>query len=111
MLKGQPDAAELHRTAAGLGLRLVLPDTTVPLWAELVPAVELFAAMQTQWVQDAAGQLALNYAALPVVEARIGIPARRRRQVFADLREMEAEARRLDAMRRQPGFPPLRRPH
>ncbi len=111
MLKGQPDAADLQRTAAGLGLRLVLPETTVPLWAELVPAVELFAAMQTQWVLDAAGELALNYAALPVVEARIGIPARRRRQVFADLREMEAEARRMAARRSQSTFPPARRPH
>lgn len=94
MLQGPPDVAELQTSAAAWGLQLEVSERNVPLWAELVPAVELFAAMQTQWVLDAAGAPALNYAALPVVEQRVGVSTRRRRQVFADLRAMECEGRR-----------------
>jgi hypothetical protein len=94
VLEGPPDEADLHASAHGLGVVLEMPRRLHPLWAELVPAVDLFSAMQTQWVLDAFGRFALNYAALSEVERRIGLSLspRRRRQVFADLQVMEAEA-------------------
>ena len=92
MLKGAPDAAYLAQAAAA-GMPVPLPPQ-VPLWAELVPVVELFSAMRTQWVVAADGKPALNYAALPAVEQRLRISPRRARQVFPDLRVMEAEGRK-----------------
>lgn len=91
MLKGAPDAAYLQQ-AAEQGMP-VPPRAALPLWAELVPVVELFSAMRTQWVADALGRPALNYAVLPVVERRLGLSPRRSRRVFADLQVMEAEGR------------------
>lgn len=99
VLQGPPDAAEINASAAAWGLRLEMPQQLQPLWAELAAVVALFGAMQTQWVLDAEGRPALNYAALPVVEQRVGISPRRRRRVFADLRVMEAEGRRWFASR------------
>ncbi len=111
MLEGPPDAAGLRASAQGLGLVLELPQRLQPLWAELVPVVELFAAMQSQWGLDAFGRLALDYAALPAVERRVGLSLgpRRRRQLFADLRLMEAEAAEWYAKKhRNPALPTQR---
>jgi hypothetical protein len=105
VLQGPPDAAELKASAAAWGLALEMPQQLQPVWAELAAVVALFGAMQTQWVLDADGQPALNYAALPVVEQRVGIAPRRRRRVFADLRVMEAEGRRWFASRGSGNLP------
>lgn len=90
-MEGPPDVAHLAAAAQALGLAIDAPAATVPLWRDHVQVVELFAAMRTQWLPGPAGVPVLNYAALPVVERRIGISPRRARALFADLRVMEAE--------------------
>lgn len=101
MLDGPPDAAEIVQAAAAFGLRAELPaqQQVCEVWAAHWPAVRLFAAMQTQWLWNMAGRTGLDYAALPVVERRIGIGARTARRAFGDLQVMEAEALRWFAQR------------
>ncbi len=100
MLRGQPDESELRVAAAAHGMVYEpTPEPGVPLWREHVTVVELFTAMQTQWVTDAHGQPALNYCALPAVEQRLRIRPKVSAAIFPDLRVMEAEARKVFAGR------------
>lgn len=56
------------------------------------PALRLFLAMQTQWRIGGTGtRTGLDYAALPVVERRIGVKKKDRSRLFDDLRVMENE--------------------
>jgi hypothetical protein len=72
-------------------------DIDVAVWPENWTAWEVFAAMATQWTistgMGGAVYHGLNYVALPVVEARIGVKKRQRADTFARLRVMEAAAR------------------
>lgn len=90
-MEGPPDVAHLSAACQAQGLVYEASEATVPLWRDHVQVVELFAAMQTQWLVGPGGIPALNYEALPVVERRIGIAPRRAKAVFADLRVMERE--------------------
>lgn len=91
----EPDADEL--AAFGLKWEGEKVDTDVDVWPENWTAWEVFAAMATQW-QISAGMSGaihhgLNYAALPVVEQRLGVKKRHRADTFARLRVLEAVAR------------------
>jgi len=82
----------------GLVLEGELPDEDCPVWPENWQAVEVFIAMATQWrISVGMGgtfYAGLDYAALPVVERRMGVKAAERADCFMRLRVMEHEARR-----------------
>lgn len=90
-----PEAAEL----ADFGLKWEgeVVDTDVGIWPENWQAWEVFAAMATQWRvsvgMSGAIHHGLDYAALPVVEQRVGVKKRQRADTFARLRVMESAAR------------------
>ena len=59
----------------------------VKVWPDNVPTLNVFVAMSTQWRVGYNGATGLDYAALPVVEDRVGIKAD-----FDGLRAMEEAA-------------------
>ena len=59
----------------------------VKVWPDNVPTLNVFVAMSTQWRVGNNGATGLDYAALPVVEDRVGI-----RADFDGLRAMEEAA-------------------
>lgn len=59
----------------------------VKVWPDNVPTLNVFVAMSTQWRVGYNGATGLDYAALPVVEDRVGI-----RADFDGLRAMEEAA-------------------
>ena len=73
------------------------PDDTVDVWPENWQAVQVFCAMGTQWKVSAGMSgliwMGLDYVALPIVEARLGVRRAERVDLFARLRLMEAAAR------------------
>ena len=75
------------------------PPTEV--WADVMPSVDVFIAMTTQWRVGAAGPVGLDYAALPEVWRRLKVPPGERDRVFDDLRLMEAEALTVMGERRE----------
>lgn len=60
------------------------------IWPENWSAIEVFAAMQTQWRTGMAGATGLDYAALPAVMDLLQIEDRT--QAFKNVRVMEIEA-------------------
>ena len=92
--------------ARAFGIRLEGPPPDSPelelveVWAEHWPAVQLFGAMQTQWRHGFSGPTGLDYAALPVVEHRLGLSSRTARRAFPFLQALEAEALTWFAERR-----------
>ena len=76
-------------------------DTDLEVLTENLPAVRVFIAMQTQWRHGMGGPTGLDYAALPVVEARCGVRREKRGDVFAAVRVMECETLNAWAERRQ----------
>ena len=70
-------------------------DDRIELWPDMVPAVSLFFAMETQWRWVGAGmagafRVGLDYAALPAVAGVIQVEMTPR--VLADLRTLERAA-------------------
>ena len=59
----------------------------VKVWPDNVPTLNVFVAMSTQWRVGNNGATGLDYAALPVVEYRVGV-----RADFDGLRAMEEAA-------------------
>ncbi|WP_052729421.1 DUF1799 domain-containing protein [Chromobacterium vaccinii] len=72
-------------------------DESFSLLEDAVPAWRVWQGMQTQWRVGPAGPFGLDYAALPVVEQRLGIEETQRAAIFGHLQEMEREALRLTA--------------
>ena len=64
----------------------------VGVWPDNVSTLNVFVAMSTQWRVGNNGATGLDYAALPVVEDRVGIKPDDRRAVFDGLRAMEEAA-------------------
>lgn len=64
----------------------------VKVWPDNVPTLNAFVAMSTQWRVGNNGATGLDYAALPVVEERVGIKPEDRAAVFDGLRAMEEAA-------------------
>lgn len=73
----------------------------IDVWPENWVALELFAALQTQWRIGMGGPTGLDYAALPAVMDLQHIAAPERPEVFESLRVMEAEALRVFAERQK----------
>lgn len=89
MLAGRPDMNAddaLGQIAAQLG------EIHQDLWEENVPAVEVFADMQTQWNVGMSGVIGLRYEALPLLLDLRGIVAAARADVVAAVRVMERAA-------------------
>jgi hypothetical protein len=72
------------------------PQVEVELWPEHGPALELFAALATQWRVGMSGATGLDYSAIAAVMDVHGIAPEDRRERFDELRIMEREA--LDVM-------------
>jgi len=68
----------------------VVKDCAV--WPENEVSFLVFGALQTQWRIGMNGPTGLDYAALPVVLKLHEVAPDKRRQVFDDVRVMEAEA-------------------
>lgn len=84
----------MEEAAAALGASIPAGqlDAVCEVWEEHWPALRIFSAMRTQWVDGYTGP-ALNYAALPIVERRLGIGKAEAREAFEHLRVMEIAAR------------------
>jgi hypothetical protein len=67
-------------------------EPPVLLWPDVVPAVNVFQAMATQWRCGAFGRTGLDYSAIPTVFRLLGLPKKEWSEVFDDLRTMEGEA-------------------
>lgn len=64
----------------------------VEVWPENETTLRVFIAMGTQWRAGFSGPTGLDYGALPAVMRLTGVPRAEWPDVFAGLREMEAEA-------------------
>lgn len=62
------------------------------VWAENVPAFDLFVAVRTQWRVGMAGPSGLDYAGVRACMDLLGTPEGERPRLFADLQVMEAAA-------------------
>lgn len=78
---------------AALGLTLGdIEEEEVEVWPDAWPAFRLFDAMGTQWRLGQGGASGLDYTAIPVTTAMLGIKRRDLIEIFPDLRVMEVEA-------------------
>lgn len=72
-------------------------DAEVGIWPENWQALQVFLAMGTQWRVSAGmnGMIwtGLDYIALPIVEARMGVRRAASAELFTRLRIMESSAR------------------
>lgn len=95
MLQGPAQAAGPELEASAIAFGLVppkLPEApSIDVWAEHWPAVRVFAAMVTQLRCSFGGVVGFDYAALPVVEQRLGISPEDSAEIFDSLRVMERE--------------------
>lgn len=64
----------------------------VEIWPENLQPFEVFRAMLSQWRHGFNGPTGLDYAALPIVEQRLGVKKRDRADIFAAVQVMESEA-------------------
>ena len=67
-------------------------DEDFVLYAQNLPAFEVFSAVSTQWRVGMNGRTGLDYAVLPAVMDMMGIQADSRRQMFEDVQAMEYAA-------------------
>jgi hypothetical protein len=67
-------------------------DQPLGLWPENLPAVALFASLDTQWRVGFAGPIGLDYSVLPIVFRLRALPRKDWPGMFDDLRAMETEA-------------------
>jgi hypothetical protein len=74
----------------------IAESAVTEIWPENLAAFEAFGGLLTQW---RTGRTGLDYAALPVVMDLQDVPPSARRQMFEDIRLMEAAA--LEAMRKK----------
>jgi len=70
----------------------IAASAVTEIWPENLAAFEAFSSMLTQWRTGMAGPTGLDYAALPAVLDLLEAPQASRRQVFEDIRAMEAAA-------------------
>lgn len=89
MYAGGPSDEELAQ--CGL-LREDVQVDEVEVWPENWPALDLFAALATQWRVGMNGATGLDYSAVPVVMDLHGIKPEARRECFEDVRVMERAA-------------------
>lgn len=91
----EPDAEAL--AAVGLVWEGETREASVDIWPENWQALQVFCAMGTQWRVSAgmSGLIwtGLDYTALPVVEARLGVVRAERADLFSRVRIMESSAR------------------
>lgn len=74
---------------------LTVEEATGPpfgVWPDLMPPVNVFSAMQTQWRTGMAGATGLDYTALPAVMRLMGMPRADWPEAFDAIRVLEDEA-------------------
>ncbi len=77
----------------------IAESAVTEIWPENLAAFEAFGGMLTQWRTGMSGPTGLDYAVLPAVLDLQDVPPSARRQMFDDIRLMEAAA--LEAMRKK----------
>jgi hypothetical protein len=76
-----------------MGLKLEGPRPEPGIWPEHVQAVEVFAALLTQWrMGPMGGVVGLDYSAIPPTLELMGVAPDNRRELFEQIRVMENEA-------------------
>ena len=87
---------DMQSDLAALGLPGQLANSLAPqaveVWPEHWPALELFAALATQWRVGVSGPTGLDYTAIAAVMELQDIAPEDRRERFDELRVMEREA-------------------
>jgi len=89
-MKGGASDAEL--AALGMLREDVAAAEAIDVWPENWNVVLVFLALMTQWRIGFAGVTGLDYSALVAVMEINEVPRADRRQMFADIRVMEAAA-------------------
>lgn len=100
---GTRDVASEDEALAAFGLKREGPapeDAVFDVWPENWPAVQVFAAVGTQWTVGMAGSTGLRYEALPFVFEMQGVQRDEWPELFDLIRLCEAEALKLFAERR-----------
>jgi hypothetical protein len=76
-----------------MGMKLEGPGNEPGIWPEHVQAVEVFAALLTQWrMGPMGGVVGLDYSAIPPTLDLLEVAREDRRELFEMLRVMENEA-------------------
>lgn len=99
MYSGDADSQEDETDAAlaAFGLKLerevvVQESADIECWPDNWQALQLFAALRTQWNMVQGGVIGLRYEAIPVVLTEFGIKKKARAGLLQSLRVMEDEA-------------------
>jgi hypothetical protein len=85
------------------GLSAMDLDEEVEVLRDNWSAFRVMEAMGTQWRTGMGGATGLDYAVVSAVMSLVGIPKKTTKQVFQDLRVMEAEALAVMAENRDTG--------
>ncbi len=64
----------------------------VEVWAENMPIISVFSAMQTQWRMGYGGPVGLDYSVLPLVMRAVGVSRASLSEVFDGVQTMELAA-------------------
>lgn len=94
-MDGPGDMTQAKADAAAMGIFLDVPEPEpYELWPECAESLDVFLAMRTQWeTSDYSGAAkGLRYESLAATMDMMGVEDRK--QVFADVRDCEAEALR-----------------
>lgn len=87
------DATPDHDEIAAFGLRLESEEPQhTECWPDNWQALEVFAALMTQWHVGMSGVIGLRYEAVQPVLDLMGVRKKARAGIFGDLRIMENEA-------------------
>jgi hypothetical protein len=86
-------ADDTDAALAAMGLKREGAADEPGVWPEHVQAVEVFAALLTQWrMGPMGGVVGLDYSAIPPTLELMGVAPDNRRELFEQLRVMENEA-------------------
>lgn len=62
------------------------------IWPDMLPAVNIFIAMSTQWRMGSQGPIGVDYSVLPVMWKLFEVKKKARLEIFQDLRILEDAA-------------------
>ena len=92
-MHGGTDHGAIEDDLEAFGLRLdgELKDSAIEVWPEHWEPMNVAEAMMSQMAVGMAGPTGWRYESLPVVFRMLSIPLARQREMFADLRSIEAD--------------------
>lgn len=72
--------------------KMDIPEEVVEVWQDNWDSFWLFEALSTQWRAGAGGLIGLDYSSILPVAQMLGLKKKKLKQIFPDLRVMEAVA-------------------